>query len=147
LLKDSQNKVFNQIIDANINRLKEGLRVCEEIARFILKNRALTKEFKKIRHKIDILSKKLISPAVLVKSRCILSDVGRDIHILELERKSYQDILYANLQRAKESLRVLEEFSKLTNKNIALKFKKLRYTLYEMEKRIIKKIGTLCNHR
>jgi len=70
----------------------------------------------------------------LLKERKSLSDIGKDIYIHELKRKDYRDIFYANMQRVKESLRVLEEFSKLLNSNCAKRFKKIRYNIYEIEK-------------
>ena len=71
------------------------------------------------------------------------TDVGKNIYINELKRTGYQDIFFANIQRVKESIRVLEEFSKLINKNIALEFKKIRYSMYEIEKKAAKKISSL----
>jgi hypothetical protein len=49
------------------------------------------------------------------------------------------DIYYANSQRVKESIRVLEEFAKLRNKQVAEKLKKLRYRVYALEKKIIER--------
>ena len=134
----SKTKVIYRVIDANINRLKEGLRVCEEITRFILDNYNLTSEFKKIRHKAEVILKYLPRNTELFKERESLGDVGRKIYINELKRENYQDIFFANMQRAKESIRVLEEFSKLINKDIAVKFKRLRYNIYELEKKSLK---------
>ncbi len=134
----SKTKVIYRVIDANINRLKEGLRVCEEITRFILDNYNLTSEFKKIRHKAEVILKFLPRNTELFKERESLGDVGRKIYINELKRRNYQDIFFANMQRAKESIRVLEEFSKLINKDIAVKFKRLRYDIYELEKKSLK---------
>lgn len=147
MLKDFKLKGINRIIDANINRAKEGLRVCEEITRFIFDNRTLTGEFKKIRHKLDVILKKLPPLLSLLKERESLRDVGKDIYIHELKRKNYQDIFFANIQRIKESLRVLEEFSKLRNIKVAVEFKKIRYRIYEVEKKVIKKISSLCSRR
>ena len=45
----------------------------------------------------------------------------------ELKRENLSDIFYANAQRVKESLRVLEEVTKLLDPRCALKLKKLRY--------------------
>ena len=134
----SKTKVIYRVIDANINRLKEGLRVCEEITRFILDNYNLTSDFKKIRHKAEVILKYLPRNTELFKERESLGDVGRKIYINELKRRNYQDIFFANMQRAKESIRVLEEFSKLINKDIAVKFKRLRYNIYELEKKSLK---------
>lgn len=145
--KASKAKFADRIIDANINRTKEGLRVCEEITRFILDNRNLTSEFKKIRHKVDIILGKLFSKISLIEERKSLTDKGISIYANELKRKDYQDIFFANMQRVKESVRVLEEFSKLKNINIAVKFKKIRYNLYELEKKVTKKIVPLRHYR
>jgi len=143
LPNDSKTKVIYRIIDANINRAKEGLRVCEEITRFILDNRKLTTEFKKIRHKTDGILKYLPKNIELFKERKSEADVGRKIYANELKRRNCQDIFFANIQRVKESVRVLEEFTKLINKGVAVRFKELRYDIYGLEKKaagiIIKK--------
>lgn len=146
MLKYSKTKTINRIIDANINRAKEGLRVCEEITRFIVLSHQLTSRLKKIRHRIDTVVKGFPgSLAALLKERESLKDVGRNIYINELKRKNFQDIFFANIQRVKESIRVLEEFTKLVNKNSALKFKKIRYDIYEIEKKVAQRIARLCN--
>lgn len=148
MYKNSRIKISAlRIIDANINRTKEGLRVCEEITRFILNSRSLTAHFKKIRHKIDSLARGLSPRQELLKRRQSLKDVGRRICAHELKRKDYQDIFFANIQRVEESLRVLEEFTKLTDTGVALAFKKLRYDIYEIEKKIIKRLVSLSDHR
>jgi len=115
--------------------MKEGLRVCEEITRFILDSRTLTSQFKKARHRTDAILRYLPKNIELFKKRQSSLDVGRRIYSKELERKDYRDIFFANMQRVKESIRVLEEFTKLINKNIAVKFKELRYDIYELEKK------------
>lgn len=136
-----------RIIDANLNRTKEGLRVCEEITRFILNSRGLTAQFKNIRHRIDSLLKYLPTKASLLKKRQILTDVGRGNFANEMQRRNYQDIFFANIQRVKESLRVLEEFTKLADIKVAASFKKIRYDIYEIEKKVIKRFTALSNHR
>lgn len=139
-------KITHRIIDANINRAKEGLRVCEEITRFMLGSLSLTEEFKKIRHEIDKIVKDMPRLKDLIGARDSLKDVGRNIYANELKRKNFKDIFFANIQRIKESVRVLEEFSKLENINQAIRFKKIRYGLYELEKKTAQKISALCNH-
>ena len=138
----SYSKDINRIIDANINRLKEGLRVCEEITRFILNSRNLTSDFKSLRHKVDTLTKRLPVNLNLLEARNSLADIGRNIHHLkEFKRKNYADIFLANSQRCKESIRVLEEFTKLIDTSTALQFKKMRYSLYELEKKVLNKLS------
>lgn len=144
---DTKDKSIGRIIDANANRLKEGLRVCEEIARFVLENRQLTRELKTIRHRIDAIIRKKFSKLELLGARDSISDIGRIILGLELKRNSLADIFFANLQRCKESLRVLEEFSKLRGKASARSFKNLRYAIYEVEKKSAKTIANLSDFR
>ena len=137
-----ENKI-GRIIDANLNRVKEGLRVCEEITRFILDNHKFTAQFKEAPHKIDRLGSKIYSPANLLLQRRAQADVGRLNCRGETKRGNCKDIFWANIQRVKESLRVLEEFSKLIDVRVALSFKQLRYVVYEIEKESFKKISAL----
>ncbi len=115
--------------------MKEGLRVLEEISRFVLENRSLTASLKNIRHKIDSSLKNAVERGLLLKGRMSSSDVGMTIYCDELKRSSCQDIFFANMQRVKESLRVLEEFIKLKNIKAAVKIKKIRYEAYTLEKK------------
>jgi len=143
----SQKNNFHRVIDANLNRVKEGLRVTEEVARFIIDDRKLSSDLKKIRHEVDELAEKFFEKSVLLKERKSRFDVGRSNSNGELNRSSYKDIFWANTQRVKESFRVLEEFSKLLNVKAALGFKELRYRLYEIEKNSFKKIAPLPDPR
>ena len=142
----AKRSTAKRIIDANINRVKEGLRVCEEITRFILNNRLLTRELKEARHQIDAAARSLAARSELLQERLSSSDVGENIYANELKRDSLKDIFFANIQRVKESVRVLEEFSKLININSSLKFKKVRYKIYAIEKKAAGRISALCAH-
>lgn len=125
-----------RVVDANYNRAKEGLRVCEDIARFIFDDRRLTERFKRVRHGLT----QAIKPfgfKEIVTARDILKDVGRQTVKSETKRSSVGDLLYANSQRVKESLRVLEEFAKLVNIKAAERLKRLRYAVYELEKEVL----------
>ncbi len=146
-MKVIKTSKINRIIDANINRAKEGLRVCEEITRFILENYKLTSALKQLRHKISELKQKLPSDTDLVKERDSDKDIGKNITINELKRKDLKDIFFANMQRVKEAIRVLEEFSKLIDTRLSVEFKKSRYRAYELEKKIAEKLSSLLNHR
>lgn len=147
--KDSAAKNINRVIDANLNRVKEGLRVCEELTRFIFEERAITADLKTIRHRIDAAALRLATAQKqFLEARDSRRDIGRDIYINELKRGGLGGIFFANIQRVKESLRVLEEFAKLpkSRPGAAVGFKKARYAVYELEKKIIKKIPALCNY-
>lgn len=143
----SQRNAVKRIIDANINRTKEGLRVVEEIARFIINSPALSRELKKTRHNIDLIAARLAGRESLLKHRDSLRDVGKNIYINELKRDNCKDIFFANIQRLKESIRVLEEFAKLNDRNAAVGLKDIRYKIYDIEKRAAKKILALRYHR
>ena len=136
-----------RIIDANQNRAKEGLRVCEEVVRFILNDTKLTGEFRASRHQISkIISSLPVDKKELLKHRDTEKDIGRDISE-KSRRVNEQDIFSANIQRVKEALRVLEEFGSLVSKDAREKFKKLRFKVYSLEKKTVEKFSTLCNNR
>ncbi len=52
---DSINPKIERLIDANINRLKEGLRVVEDICRYIHNDRNITSKIKELRHKLQTM--------------------------------------------------------------------------------------------
>ncbi|MEW6171224.1 MAG: thiamine-phosphate pyrophosphorylase, partial [Candidatus Omnitrophota bacterium] len=58
-------KALYRIIDANLNRTREGLRVCEEILRFVLNDKKTTLEFKKIRQQIKKITDILLIEKLL----------------------------------------------------------------------------------
>ena len=129
----------DRVVDANFNRAKEGLRVCEDTARFVLDDRGLTSGYKAVRHQLteaaDIFGLKDI-----VRSRDIEGDAGRSTIPAESKRENVSEIFYANAQRVKESLRVLEEFAKLRSPALAERFKILRYRVYGLEKKAFERL-------
>ena len=129
-----------RIIDANLNRSSEGLRVCEEIVRFVIEDARLTLEFKNLRHRISQSIKKFPgSYKVLLESRDSKADVGKRVLNIS-RRKNYKGTFLANIQRAKESLRVLEEFSKIFNRSLGSNFARLRFKVYELEKKTVARL-------
>ncbi len=136
-----------RIIDANINRACEGLRVLEDTARFVLNNNTLTEKLKTARHNI----RKLISDnEKLIFSRDSLNDVGYEVSKkTELDiKKNTEEIIYANFKRVQEALRVIEENIKVENKEISKKYEELRFRIYSLEKEYIgeyKKVSILKN--
>jgi len=142
------NKKIYRLIDANLNRAKEGLRVIEDMLRFIADDKKLTAKTKIIRHAITGLIKQsnLIASDLILKERQIIKDVGKKTTLTELKRENIVDIFMANAQRVKESVRVLEEFFKLSDGKTSLHFKKLRYKFYHLEKEAVEKITKLCDN-
>lgn len=137
-----------RVVDANFNRCREGLRVCEEVARFLLNDAALTRNLKKTRHAAtDCLRRLPVSQAALVSMRDVERDVGKEPSFLEAGRKDVSALFLANIQRVKESLRVLEETLKLIHGASANKIKKIRFDVYAIEKKILPKLETLRHYR
>ncbi|MDD4956047.1 MAG: thiamine-phosphate pyrophosphorylase [Candidatus Omnitrophica bacterium] len=135
------DKGVYRIIDANLNRVTEGIRVCEDILRFSSDNETLTRKLKDLRHDVFNAIKDLRKEHLeeLVSSRN-LNDVGIRSSESEKIRENLVDLFLANTQRGKESLRVLEEVLKLFDQELSQKFKKFRFKLYEIEKAAVKGI-------
>ncbi|MDD3374762.1 MAG: thiamine-phosphate pyrophosphorylase [Candidatus Omnitrophica bacterium] len=133
-----EKKKILRVIDANLNRAKEGLRICEDIARFVLDQKNETEQYKDIRHQLTQACFFIVgSKKNIICARDIIKDVGKKTVASELKRKGIKDIFYANSQRSKESIRVLEEFTKLIDPKKALVCKKMRYSVYELERKIV----------
>lgn len=136
------DKKLFRIIDVNLNRSREGLRVIEDIARFYLDNKNLTGILKRIRHQITNTVKGV---SLLLLNRQSDSDVGRMFEpLLEGNKKDIKELVISNFRRVEESLRVLEDVSKIIMPKKADVYKKLRFRVYTLEKKIYE---TVCNTR
>lgn len=126
-----------RILDANFNRAREGLRVLEEIARFVLEDGNLAGRCKHLRHRLRALQQNIPGglPGLLV-ARDPAGDVGVDLRAeQEWQRSSYLDLLAANFKRVQEALRALEEYAKFFSPG--REFKEMRFEVYELEKEMI----------
>jgi len=121
-----------RVIDANLNRLKEGIRVVEDIIRYRYNNQGISSKLKLIRHKINIQETEN-----LLKSRDSNNDVLKPTIKSEFNRTDISSIIIANFKRAQESSRVLEELYKLHSAKDSENFKQIRYELYSLEKEIV----------
>jgi len=131
-----------RVMDANLNRFREGLRVLEEIARFILEDSYITSKIKDKRHRVAAVVKKLPGGLLeLIQARDAAGDVGADSWIPgEKARSDLIALATANFKRVQEAARVLEEFSKLFVPEGAKEFKKIRFEIYDLEQDMLKKI-------
>ncbi len=128
-----------RVIDANLNRLKEGLRTVEEHARLIWGDSSLTKRSKEIRHEVTVLVERYLSWDDLLSNRNSIQDVGQHLDPeTELTREGISSVLVSNLKRVQEAARVLEEYSKLVNTNLSMGFKNIRFDLYNLEQEYFK---------
>ena len=125
-----------RLIDANLNRAREGLRVVEDTARFIWSDAAAYRRLRRIRHELHDLTKGAYR--ALVAARDSAADSGRTV--VEGSKRTLSGVVSANLRRAQEAVRVLEEYSKVFAGRSAAGFKAIRFRLYQEEKRILKKL-------
>ena len=132
-------KNIYRIIDANLNRAREGIRVTEEVARLYFDDAKLSSKFKRLRHELTRVAKKSFDQEKLLSFRDSEKDVGADsMGSLEKRRADLESIIQANLRRAQEATRVLEEFGKLINPDSAKSFKRIRFRLYTLEQKILR---------
>ena len=131
-----------RILDVNTNRGREGLRVVEDLVRFVLDDADLASRIKIMRHEVTSLSQQLpLDKSNLLNARDSKGDVGMNLNNASEDlRTDLSQIATANIHRSQESMRVLEEFSKLYDADVALRFKKLRFQLYGLEKEILTKL-------
>ena len=118
-----------RILDANLDRAREGLRIVEEWCRFGLNSAELAGECKQLRQEIATWHTQDIRGF-----RDTVGDVGTDLtHPQEEQRTGIGQLLQANLCRVQEALRVLEEYGKLYQPAMGSAFKQMRYRVYTLE--------------
>lgn len=124
---------INRILDANLDRAREGLRVLEDWCRFGLDHFELTEKLKHLRQSLAQWH-----TADLRAARDTPGDTGTAItHERERTRESISHVLQANFCRVEEALRSLEEFSKIHRTEMADACKQFRYQVYTLESQIL----------
>ena len=134
-----------RLADANLDRLGEGLRVLEDASRFLLNDAVLSKRLKSLRHALV----KNLGPLEqeLLSARRVAEDVGAPTRKrVALQHHDLPALVTANSRRVQESLRVLEEFSRLSGGPLAGKagsFESARFEVYDLEQQLV---GRLLRH-
>lgn len=127
------DRALCRILDANLDRAREGLRVIEEWCRFGLENAELTEECKRSRQELASWHTEDLRLA-----RDTINDPGTGLsHQNEETRSDIGAVLRANLSRVQEALRVLEEYGKIYNSDLAASVKQIRYRTYVLESKIM----------
>jgi thiamine-phosphate pyrophosphorylase len=122
-----------RIIDANLNRAREGLRVLEEHVRLVLGDAAATERIKGLRHAL-VEAAEAFGVEQLLAARDIQGDVGTGITSdAERDRGDAWEVAAAAAKRSAEALRCIEEYGKIANQDAAARVKQLRYELYAVE--------------
>ena len=156
-VRESLTSIF-RVIDANLNRAAEGLRVTEDVFRFVLEDGYHASGLKQVRHQL-VEAAACWQRRDLLASRDAVSDPGRGTEgANEYRRADCQAILEANFNRVCQSFRVLEEISKLPTPAAASvgdavdepertpaignakHWERLRYEVYQLQKSALQTI-------
>lgn len=125
-----------RIIDAAANRAGEGLRVIEDYLRFVLDDRHLTERCKTLRHDLTAALAP-ISNSDRNTSREASRDVGAEVTTpAEQSREDVTHVVVASFKRLEQSLRSLEEYTKLFDPAIAAELERLRFRTYTLERAV-----------
>lgn len=133
-----EEKRLYRVLDANLNRLREGLRVLEEYQRLVCDDHG-SGRIKSLRHRLRELLDDRLRAACLAARRAG-DDVGAGGQSAsEALRSDAGDLLQANCKRTQEAARVLEEYGKLlpVGDSFSRGIKELRFSLYELEQEIL----------
>ena len=134
-----------RVLDANLNRAQEGLRVCEDLLRFCLERPDCVRRFRRLRHALATAARHL--PGTVhdrLNARDSTRDAGRRFRAGQV--RSIEHLLLINLQRTKEALRVLEEACRLVAPKYSQAFQRLRFQTYELERRVLCDVAAVRRH-
>lgn len=123
-----------RILDANLNRAREGLRVIEEFLRFVREDRRGAWYVKRWRHQLRSIVDRL-GPERLLAARAAVSDVGKDL--ASPSNGCKQDpaaITAAGFKRLQEALRVIEEYAAAVDPEANKTAGAMRFEVYQFEK-------------
>ncbi|MFP3879882.1 MAG: thiamine phosphate synthase [Dehalococcoidia bacterium] len=138
-----------RIIDANLNRSSEGLRVLEDIARFLLNDAELRRRLRALRHELAQETESLgVMP---LSQRDSEHDSGRpypssrrELTAAKRTTAGLPDLVVANARRVEEALRVIEEVAKLPEISAKLNsagFERIRFALYGLEQDLVSRVS------
>mgnify|MGYP001320727773 CR=1 FL=1 len=128
------DKRVAQLIDANLDRAREGIRVIEDWCRFGLCRKDLIETLKSWRQELGVHHKDEYKEA-----RSTLNDQGAGLsHPAQNKRTKPLEIVFANFARVQEALRVLEEFTRHSNTDLSKLSAKIRYEIYDLETTVSK---------
>lgn len=122
-----------RILDANLDRAREGIRIIEEWCRFGLDNSEMAHECKELRQELAQWHGN-----ELRMSRDTPADVGTELsHSQEENRESLEQVIQVNFCRVEEALRVLEEYGKVYHGGMGVAVKQMRYRVYTLESNLL----------
>ena len=123
----------DRLIDANLDRAREGLRVVEDWCRFGLDHADLVASLKHWRQQLGRCHADHYKQA-----RSTATDTAAGMaHPAQQDRVHPQQVVAANCGRVQEALRVLEEFGRDRDPQLAATAASIRYGLYDLEVTIL----------
>ncbi len=120
---------IERLLDANLDRAREGLRVLEDWARFALDRADLVARSKDMRQRLG----RLHADRYKLARHTATDPAAGMAHPAQLERADPSQVVGANASRVAEALRVLEEFGRADDPLLAAEAAEIRYALYDFE--------------
>ena len=129
----SHQQGIDRVLDANLDRAREGLRVVEEWCRFGLQRVELVRQLKDYRQRLGQVHDQRLKLA-----RHTATDPAAGLgHPAQEQRSAPLQVVAANCARTQEALRVLEEFGRGYQPELAAVAAGIRYGLYDVETRLL----------
>lgn len=137
-LPDKHRHIY-RILDVNLNRLREALRVIEEYYRFMDGQEDVCITLKEMRHSLIRIEEDIGQERLLGHRDTTTDCFAHATRPEELARsEGVTGLLRANFKRGQEATRVLEEYSKiLPDASVPAMAKNMRFTLYGLEKKLL----------
>jgi thiamine-phosphate pyrophosphorylase len=117
----------------NYNRLNESLKLIEDIVRFSLEDSKLLISVRDIRERF-LRVKKRLPLSLVIQERASNRDLGRSIGFDRRTKRTDKEMIIANMTRAKEAARILEEVLKIQDSRSSAMVKDIRFQLYDLER-------------
>lgn len=134
VLPDQQTDAVARLLDANLDRAREGLRVIEDWCRFGLDRADLVVRTKDMRQRLGGLH---LDRYKLARNAATDPATGLG-HPAQGQRLLAAQVVAANAARVQEALRVLEEFGRHEPGALAATAAELRYALYDLEVELLR---------
>ncbi|MCM8765055.1 MAG: thiamine phosphate synthase [Candidatus Omnitrophica bacterium] len=123
-----------RIIDANFNRVREAIRVVEDILRFSETSAQITSKLREIRHLFTSSYIKHFGFSAII-FRNVRKDAGKNN--TPHPAQDARQIMIRNFLRAEEGLRCIEECSRIAKPSSTESWQKLRFAIYQIEQQAL----------
>lgn len=136
-----------RLVDANLNRATEALRVADDLARFLLDDADLCGRFKALRHELVAAVGRLSGEVGDAAARLLARDTAGDVGTAqsgagEYTRRNAAGVAQSACGRLAEALRSLEEACKLLGSEAAARaIEGVRYRAYTAGATLVLRLG------